>query len=245
MSTLCCSAIFIPQVLRSRLLRAQTISRLIPTQVLKHTLVALVVLSSARVHAFDPISMRNAQLKSLFNVRSASVSVEIDYRFFEPIKPGESADSVRDRMTVGRLPMDAALQYNGAISKNLESILSAKMLARLKVQTIDWKTAPYRVKARARIVQSLDLYGANMFESQMYVDVQEFSTANSGLQGFTTVSTFVGQAFAKSKDGVEGILYESLDQAVDAWSREAANATLHCERASCRVRASDTRNFSR
>lgn len=196
---------------------------------------ASLLLAASAVFAFDPVAQRDAQLKSLFNVRATSVSIDIDYRFFEPIKPGESMDSVRDRMVVGRSPIDAALQYDGRITKNLASLLSTRLSERFSVRTVDWKSAPYQIRLRARINQSLDLYGANMFEARIYLEVQEFATANSGLQSFVTVSTFLGQTFARTKEGVEGMVYEGMDKAVEEWAKELEIAKTHCGKVSCQV----------
>ena len=179
----------------------------------------------------------------LFNVRAASISIEIDYRFFEPIKPGESIESIQERMMIGRSPIDAALQYDGRITKNLTSLLSARLADRFSIRTLDWKSAPYQVRLRALINQSLDLYRANMFETRIYIDVQEFATANSGFQSFVTVSTFFGQTFSKTKEGVEAMLNEGMDMALDQWERELAAAKKNCGNGSCELPASAIKTY--
>ena len=200
-------------------------------------------LVALRVFAFDQVAHSDAQLKSLYNVRIASVSIDIDYMFFDPIKSGESYESVRDRMVFDRSSIDAALQYDGRISKNLTSLLSARLAERFSIRTIDWKSAPYKVRLRAHINQSLDLNGANMFVTRLYLDVQEFATANSGFQSFVTVSTFLGQTFARSKEGVEGMLNEALDKVLDEWARKLEIAKKHCAKASCQVPASAIKTY--
>lgn len=193
---------------------------------------------------YDPVAQSRATLRSLYNLKETAIWVSIEHRLFEPIKPGETEGAVVDRL-IGNDALGNALKSDGRIEKNLSQLLSSKLASNYSVKTVDWKVAPYRIFLRSRIIQSLNMYGKNMFEVYTELDVQEFATSNSGLNDFMFVSRYYGQAFTSTKEGIEGGLYESLDKSLEGLGDELKKAKAYCERDVCLLPKGSLRGFNR
>ncbi|UUZ63838.1 hypothetical protein LP417_32260 [Polaromonas sp. P1-6] len=141
--------------------------------------------TSMTAAAYDPIEYRNSQLRSVFNVRMAAISVFINTTFFDPMKPGESLErKLRSSPLGGGDEIDKSLEYNGRVLRTIETLLSSKLEKSLSIRTVDWKVAPFQIAVNVRINQMLDLYGKDMFQIRFSLDLQELATARSGFNGF-------------------------------------------------------------
>lgn len=204
---------------------------------LKSALILVAVLiPTLGMAAYDPVEHRNSQLKSVFNCREASIFVHVDSRFFDPLKPGESVETkLRSGPLNGGDEIDRSLGYEGQVPKKVETLLSSLLDKNLSIRTVDWKVAPYKFNVTVRVSQLLDLYGKNMFEVSLLIELKESATTRSGFKGFADVGRFEGQTFADSKSGVEGMIYSSLDKAFKSLLTEVEIAKKHCINDICSV----------
>ena len=124
--------------------------------------------------------------------------------------------------------VDKSLDYDGRVPKNLVTLLSDKLEKRLSIKTVDWKDAPYRFDVIARVTQAIGMYGDNIFDIRMDIELQELATIRSGKTGFMPVRRFRGSYPAKSKVKVETKIYATVDKVIEKIQKISSESIEYC-----------------
>lgn len=173
-------------------------------------------------------------LRSLNNAKEASSNVTISRYFFDPKEAVESIDDYIKNLVKGD-DIDKALAFDGRVSKNLVNLLSDTLEKQFLIKKVDWKESLFNFNVKVIVVQTLDMYGENLFHIKMDIEFQELATTRSGKTGFMHVYNFVESNAAYSKVEIEAKIYALLDKVTEKMQETYSQSEEYCSKEVCKL----------
>lgn len=173
-------------------------------------------------------------LRSLNNAKEASSNVTISRYFFDPKEAVESIDDYIKNLAKGD-DIDKALAFDGRVSKNIVNLLSDTLEKQFLIKKVDWKESLFNFSVKVIVVQTLDMYGENLFHIKMDIEFQELATTRSGKTGFMHVYNFVESNAAYSKFEIEAKIYALLDKVTEKMQETYSQSEEYCSKEVCKL----------